>query len=220
MTSPSARPAWVDVICDGCGLYYSRHSHVLAVSLAVVDGQTGELRDLGDDVAPMRIGPCPRCGDNGVVVSGVKEMVRGVARTILAADPAVIADIQAIRADLEALALAIPGLTAAQAADHLEARSPQLSALSSWLRENQHLATWLAVVLSLLALLETRQQAGQNQPLRAKEIESIVKGVVGSRTDKPEPQPAPPSRNAPCTCGSEKKYKLCHGRAGATTHEP
>ncbi len=40
-------------------------------------------------------------------------------------------------------------------------------------------------------------------------------GRVPGRAPRRRPESKEPARNAPCPCGSGKKYKLCHGRPGA-----
>ncbi len=208
---------WVDVVCDQCELYYSRQSEILGVTVMVFD-KHGRRRDVGQP-APMRIGPCPRCGSNqGLVVSGIRESVKGAAHTILSSNPDVIAQFRTMVEEF----LARPDLTAREAADILDQRSSAFAGISTWLRENEHLAAWLGVLLSLLAIWQTQQSSDEAPHLNPSEIQTIVTEVVkdvlaASPHPTAPPAAARPSRNAPCPCGSGNKYKRCHGRQATPT---
>jgi preprotein translocase subunit SecA len=56
------------------------------------------------------------------------------------------------------------------------------------------------------------QNLAYSAPTEQGEVE--VKGVTVTNADDPF---AKVGRNAQCPCGSGKKYKMCHGRAGGPT---
>jgi preprotein translocase subunit SecA len=65
------------------------------------------------------------------------------------------------------------------------------------------------------------QQQEQSAPALGLGSGPVPASPAHSRANRPNPQGAPahssngPSRNAPCYCGSGKKYKRCHGAPGA-----
>jgi hypothetical protein len=130
-----------------------------------------------------------------------------------------------------------------QLADEIgEATAGGYSGFRTWLKENQDLAQWVGAGASVAAFLvmiilaffdkpSSQAPAGPHvvvnvqTPTDAELEERIREALKASRISTGQPT-APgdsetarragrsPARNAPCPCGSGKKYKRCHGAPG------
>jgi hypothetical protein len=79
------------------------------------------------------------------------------------------------------------------------------------------MATWLALIVTIINLLVMQMDAAGHQALSDTQIEQIIEHALTPNA-APIPSPAVPAptvsprvgRNQPCPCGSGKKYKYCH----------
>ncbi|URW83881.1 SEC-C metal-binding domain-containing protein [Alcaligenes sp. DN25] len=73
--------------------------------------------------------------------------------------------------------------------------------------------SFIAMLLAVIAFLfATQQQEPLNEDQVTRAVQRGVEAAQRSLVERDEPYAERPSRNQPCSCGSEKKYKHCCGR--------
>ena len=172
--------------------------------------------------------PCPMCGRHrGRVLAGEQQFVRDAEKLL-----------QGPERDAEKLGRLAKFLRKARersySDDEIRERAneeaPALSSLIEQLLdvrpERVDLATWHALLATIIRALETGQGGENDDILKPSQViyDSINQYNVttvqpSSTTDDPQHEAHKVGRNDPCPCGSGKKYKKCHGSptAGAAT---
>jgi hypothetical protein len=121
-------------------------------------------------------------------------------------------------ADVEQLASAKALLEAAQQeadpapdalADQIAGLGAAVAGLADEVRrlKGHDYSGWAQVVLALIGLLIAAKMMTAPQPVTDDDIERLVQKLGPT----PAAQMTQPSRNAPCWCGSQRKFKRCHG---------
>jgi SEC-C motif len=166
-----------------------------------------------------RYGPCPRCGGNGHIPDGVYryanhvvEFLRGPQES-LAALRKVEALLRTVQSQsptrdelLNQVRAVAPGVAGAME------KAPTVAVTQQWIQI-------LLAFVTLAILVQTTYFKKSDKELENKFIEHLLQE---NKELKPQKQPgvsgqpirrASPKvpRNAPCTCGSGKKYKRCCG---------
>lgn len=190
----------MNIVCDRCALFFTADPFVLGVEAP--DGTVGGV---------VKFGPCPRCGGQGTVVSARHGRSDHGEHVVMTTNYDAVVELLA-RLQQEGPAGRI---SAAEAAAELEKVSPSLAPLAAWLRRNEHLATWLSVVLAVLALMLSQNSGGMTADQLEQVIDRVVENQAPAGPSSVDGRPGrAPARNAPCWCGSGMKFKHCHGRPG------
>ncbi|WP_430250125.1 SEC-C metal-binding domain-containing protein [Priestia flexa] len=172
-------------------------------------------------------GPCPRCNGIGNVPDGTFSFVENAIQ-ILSAPQRTIEELTRFS---EILRSAQKGSTSAEKIkEEVLKETPQLSPLLRFLK-NEDFRFWLTTIIAVLALVIPmfEDEDPKPEPVISQEIEvnQVINNVYEIDSQNPliNTQAAPPTqtitqpirsekigRNKPCPCGSEMKYKYCHGR--------
>jgi hypothetical protein len=132
----------------------------------------------------------------------------------------------ASREELSALRDALAnaeGMSAQEVADSIERAAPRHSGLADWMRKRENrleLQGYIVILIGFISLLLTIYVVMNS--VTAEQIEQLIQAVnQEQRTEQALihavkqqeriEQTRSPGRNEPCYCGSEIKYKLCHG---------
>jgi uncharacterized protein YecA (UPF0149 family) len=146
-------------------------------------------------------GPCPVCGGRGHIPDGLYNFV-GQTIELLSGPASTVADLQKLAAILER--------ARQQRADHEEVsaaiarEAPAFTGLGTLLPTNRNeLYGFITMVLTAIGVI-LAAKAGQSKV----EVNQVVNVIATA------PAQAPPriSQNAPCPCGSGKKFRECHGK--------
>jgi len=195
-------------ICDTClTVWDPRAFNVSGASNVVIE-----------DVS---VSPCPSCGGVGHIPDGIyaatTDAISVVATTAKSA--------QSLRTLLRILQQARDQrATAEQLSKSLEqeqgANLKPVADLVRQLPKKLDIKYWIGIAIAVVALLEgqmTDQKVGRIEA----QVEQIYAQVLAQHqgaipaavpTQAASPRPLPKvGRNAPCPCGSGKKYKRCHG---------
>jgi len=155
-------------------------------------------------------GPCPRCGGMGSVPDGVFNVTGNVIEILSAPNRT----FQQLSALSEILKSAASGKKSSEEiAKEIEDKVPVLSPVAKYMPKNAtELVAWLTFIL---LAIQTINHLGDDD---APDVNIILNQSV-EKSMRPEnyypfaiPQ-TPNSRNAPCPCGSGKRYKHCCGKA-------
>jgi hypothetical protein len=197
----------IPVVCDSCKKLW------VTESLFGVEGE-GAASVTMKNVA---VSPCPYCGGTGHVPDGLYELRSNAAhyfgklnvdelRALLyvAQD----APLHTLDADLVAARIAHEVPSASAIASQVKNSGMSMSALVTWL-------TLLAAVLQILIPLVHHDESLSAQQIEkafVSALEHVRDETTPPKHPAPKPTQAKPGRNDPCSCGSGKKYKHCHGR--------
>jgi hypothetical protein len=211
----------IPAVCDSCGRVF------VATNLI---GGTGsvQLENVG-------VGPCPYCGGMGKVPDGLYEFAGDAVRILRSrtAD-----ELDAIRSIVERVRAGELDTEAAGA--EIDRVAPGAGALSALLSgRSQTLAAWLAVLIALLAWLAPRASRRPSPPMShidvtvdvgpgpvddaqvrrvveqvlSEQLAQVIASPSSVTPEKRQPTRANKTgRNAPCPCGSGRKFKHCHAR--------
>lgn len=152
-------------------------------------------------------GPCPRCGGMGSVPDGVFNFTENVIE-ILSAPNRTIEQLSALSAILKSAAS--DKKSSDEIAKEIEDKVPDLSPIARFMPKNAtELVAWLTFVL--LAIQTINQLGEDDSPDVTIILNQSVEESMKPENYYPFEAPSPPSRNAPCPCGSGKRYKHCCG---------
>jgi hypothetical protein len=198
--------ALVPVICDNC--------HILFTTNSLFGGnlQQTTFKNVG-------YGPCPVCGSDGSVPDGVYNLIGNTIE--LLSGPAT--RVPELRILAEILRNArIRRAAPAEVQKAVEEKVPQFAQLISQLAKyrNDFYQT-LAIIIAVISALISYSQSGKELPKI--EVNQVINFISQQPPEAPKTQQlATPSttqkikkkfrRNELCYCGSNKKYKKCHGQ--------
>jgi hypothetical protein len=188
----------VPALCDTCGAVYRS---AVVVETPVRDAYAGK-----------DAGRCPVCGSAGRFRDDIFELIASVAELLAAPDrtPAeltrlvdVMNEASEQRAD------------SAFVAGRIRSDLPALSGFTEWLpegRQGLNSLITITVVLSVMTVgVRLRDGAAANVSLQ-QAVDRIFAEADAAATSLGPRARASTGRNAPCHCGSGKKYKHCCGR--------
>lgn len=181
-------------VCDRCGLVSSSGFFVDNSTSISVTGYSAL---------------CP-CGGTARIQDGSYDVLEGRISLASALSSLRRDDLMELRSRLERLESAGAGTD--EVATEVSTVAP---GLGEWLKNPENrgrdsIVILLMVVQTLLSLLTYR---ATNTPTSA-DVQQVVIQIEGGEDSNP-----PLPRRAPCWCGSEKRYKNCHGR-GAPEPDP
>jgi uncharacterized protein YecA (UPF0149 family) len=102
--------------------------------------------------------------------------------------------------------------SAEEIAKNIEKKAPEFNSISRYIPKNAtELVAWLTLIL--LAIQTINQLGKDETPDINIILNQSIEQSMDPRNYYPFAQPIPPSRNAPCPCGSGKRYKHCCGKA-------
>jgi uncharacterized protein YchJ len=170
-------------------------------------------------VINLRCGPCPRCGGDGHVPSGTYTIARGIIHALLSSASS--------QQELQRLAEILQrakdaNQSAGQAAETIERELPQFSAVSRELKVARF-ALAVAIIdmaLNAVQVMIALHASGAPAPVNQSVVVNQTVNNYYLQPEANQQRPTaiecvdgkpPPGRNEPCTCGSGKKYKHCHG---------
>ena len=207
MTSPIPSPAR----CVSCGARFQLHAPVIAFADLRLTDATGKVSEAlpGPETVTFNAA-CPRCGGDAVIATVEVTGENGKKAWVTSTDLSVLVDIRNSLRELK---------DPEEAARLIEARAPALRPLSDWLRANEHLATWLTLLITIIeALMSLSAGARTPEQMTPQQVQQVITQVVeqveNGKSPRLHPQRRPgraPARNATCPCGSGVKYKRCHG---------
>jgi uncharacterized protein YecA (UPF0149 family) len=197
----------IPAFCDKCGAIFR--------SGIFIGGGTATL--VGN-----KAGPCPMCASMGTIPDGVYSAAGNVLRLLsgphktveqLIKLAAIIAEARRVQEEPN------------QIAEKIKQEAPELSSLVDALpKTRSELYNFILVICAAVTVLLTAAVFNKEDAPSEAEIERMVEDTVRKAIQESQKQPpiiekkqpyiAPekPSRNSPCSCGSEKKYKHCCGR--------
>lgn len=147
---------------------------------------------------------CPRCQyQNQVDGTYEAAVVDGRIQAIL--HDMTPAELLALRESV-AMALQAPGSSVNEMASAIEKHSGWLATLVRSKENRAEVYAILSVLLAVISILLSVHQSG-SAPTPPQIHQTIYDVQVGQYHDLPIP------RRGPCFCGSEKRYKNCHGKA-------
>lgn len=184
----------LNVRCHVCGFVFSS-------GISVSPGATVHLEG--------NLTVCPRCGSSEPIPDGsftarISDFVR-----IIKAAPDPLGTARELLEELER----------AKSRDDLDKlRNEQFVRFKKWLPDSpDKIAAYIAIVMALIQLLTHEPQIDiHNDTIVVNRIEQVITDAPPPiRTQPPTLSPTPmytdTPRNAPCPCGSGRKYKRCHG---------
>lgn len=126
------------------------------------------------------------------------------------------------------------GTTPDLLAEQLDSARGGSSAFASWLRENEWVASWLGLLLTVILAVVDHTKAASSEPATPppakaavqmpndNELDRIIQQAISDmERGRPEQQQVArrpgraPARNSSCPCGSGLKFKRCHGTPGS-----
>ena len=197
----------VPAFCDTCGTVFR--------SGIVVENSTN-ITFVGN-----RAGPCPVCGGMGHIPDGVFNFV-GNTIEILAAPQRTVEELSRLSRILREARE--KKQTPEDVAQTIRKELPELSRLADFLPQTRaEFYAFLTLIVTVIALLSQGGGGGKttnitvNQTINQVLVDTdkSAKSSVhpSTRQAHPPEKVAPKAgRNAPCPCGSGKKYKKCCGR--------
>ena len=197
----------VPAVCDSCGAFFPSPIEVTN-STDITFGGIG-------------VGPCPRCGGTGHVPDGTYNFVGDTIE--LLSGP------QRSRSELERLAAILRdaqkrGASVEQVRDEVRREVPELTSLADALpRTRNELYAFITLILAILALLLSEARRTGDTKIEVTQIFNLVTQTApapqaqkparsSSKLKSKPPGSSKIGRNAPCPCGTGKKYKHCHLR--------
>lgn len=195
------------VICDSCGTRFAQ-SNIFGGSGIVT------LKDVG-------VGPCPSCGGMGRVPDGTYQFNDDTIRLLQGP--------QRTKNELARFADILRGIlgndaTLDDGVATVRHEIPDLAPLVEEIRKTRNAdwqKFWLRAILSVvLTLLASQSIQAKNIDFNAAINQTVEQHNYYSQQVQPRMEQTPTNlprqvhkvgRNEPCPCGSEKKYKKCHG---------
>lgn len=204
-------------ICDTCGTAFKSGLVIEASRNVTLSGNTA--------------GPCPNCGNMGHIPDGVFNFI-GDAIEILKAPQITIQELMKFSRILQSAKK--NNTPPERLREEIQQTTPELNSLFDLQQANQgvinqSLQFWITTILAILQLVISFSQAEEKPQQPQEIIQKIeVNQVINNfNYDQPNAKPSNPAainqniknepvrvnkvgRNAPCPCGSGKKYKNCH----------
>jgi len=186
----------IPAFCDSCGA---------AFPSGIVVDNCSNIHLSGN-----KAGPCPRCGGMGSVIDGVFNVTGNIIE-ILSAPTRTIDQLQKLAGIIKSAAA--EKKSSEEIAKDIKNEVPELSAVAGYIPTNAaELVAWLTFIL---LAIQTISQLGDDH---APDVNVIFNQTIEKSMEPQNYYPfnipqAPPSRNAPCPCGSGKRYKHCCGKA-------
>jgi preprotein translocase subunit SecA len=172
-------------------------------------------------ISDVAVSPCPNCGGVGHIPDGIysatTDTISVVATTAKSAQSlATLLRILQRARDQQATAEELAKSLEQEQATDLK----PVAELVRRLPRKLDIKYWLGIAIAVVALLEGQATDHKVDVIDA-QVEQIYAQVIAQHpTAPPTPMPASTAsqrpfpkvgRNAPCPCGSGKKYKRCHG---------
>lgn len=157
-----------------------------------------------------RSGPCPSCGGIGHVPDGVFNFIGNTIEILSAPQRTVEELARLVQIIHEAKA---KQQSNEQVAAQIKQELPGLSSLADILPKNRGgLYGFLGVVLATVTLL-IQSPPSQNITINVSQVveQTFAAASAPKQKQQESSQSKKTGRNAPCPCGSEKKYKKCCG---------
>jgi len=197
--------AKIPVVCDSCDLFF------MSRSLLVGAGQVTFINCFQNQ--------CPKCGNPLRILDGTYELVDNTTK-LLSGPESTVSKLKRLYEILQTAKT--QKSTANEIKNQLNKEIPSLSALSDLLpKTKQELYTAISIIIAVISLL---MQSMNKSPSTKIEVNQVVNNIFQETPLIPKVKPNKnPSinnysipkktgRNAPCTCGSGRKYKHCHGK--------
>jgi len=193
--------------CTGCGLVFG--------SGFVIENSTNiHIQNFSAS--------CPRCGSIAKVPDGVYNVLGGVVE-LLSGPTKSLSQIRSLQQKLRHVRAHSKSHEDVQRL--ISKNAPELSSIASSLPKTRgELYAFLTVLITLLGLLVNTYTARKPSGPTQAEIEAMIAKALSKSTERSVPLPPQTTekhkkskigRNAPCPCGSGKKYKrCCLGKAG------
>lgn len=188
--------------CGNCG-------YLFPSGYGVDPGVTGvEVSMKGWESAPVST-PCPMCGRRrGRVLAGEFEFVKDTMK-FLSGPESTVKELERLVAFLREAQER--GASADEILTTVDAEEPTLSPIIRKLLADRparmELAAWLSILIAILTALWTNSR---EEPEPSQVIYNTNNYNVTVQTP-PADRVGKVGRNAPCPCGSGKKFKKCHG---------
>lgn len=159
-----------------------------------------------------KVYPCPECGGLGLIPDGIYEYISG-AITFLSGPDASAEQLEKVKAILGS-PLA-EQKTKEEVLSEIRRESPEVASFLAKLGGLNNVVQWLALLVALIGVAIDIHTSyfNSSKPDKDKVIEYLLEQLQRqneAKRDAPAEKPVP--RNAPCPCGSGKKYKHCCGR--------
>lgn len=202
---------YMPAICDTCGTIFNSGLYIENAKGLTLSGNTA--------------GPCPSCNNMGHIPDGFYNFVENALKVItpektiqeLKAFEKTIRTVQKNNQQPELIREKSEEKLEEKVEEKLEEKSPQLAYfVNSLPANNETTNVWLQFFLSLLLLFIQNAIDEKPEPVQPTEIEiNTVINNISTNTYVPnQNQPIvveKVGRNELCPCGSEIKYKRCHG---------
>ena len=171
-----------------------------------------------------RVGPCPNCGGFGRIPDGVYHYANNVVEFLRGPSES-LADLRKVEALLKHIRT--KSLTREEVLQEVRAVSPSVAGALDKAPTTDVTQQWIQILIAfvtLAILIQTTYFKKSDKELEKLFIEHLLqenKELRGKKTESAKTQPyhrITPKipRNAPCTCGSGKKFKRCCGATPTT----
>jgi hypothetical protein len=206
--SGASGPAWLSRIRADAGRTLERVARLLALceqcsTVFTADNIIGGSGDVTFTLTDTSVGPCPNCGGMGRVPDGDYRMVKDTVQLLRGRSP-------------EQLLRLVNVLQTYRDAPDLDDRvRTEVPELAAALQQDGTVdwKFWLPVLVAVLLFLLGPKYASmfEKPDPSLQEIVQILEREA-SPTSAPTPEVSNKTpRNAPCPCGSGRKFKRCHG---------
>ncbi len=215
----------IPAVCNRCGSFYPS-------GYGFDPGGTGVT---GTFTVPNRpvSRPCPACGGNGHVLGGAWHIVENTIQ-LLEGPERTVSELQRLAGILRE--------ARDRGADLEEVRGSVEREFPGWgqglskllvPRTPADLAAYLTLILMIIGMILDAKNDGRT--VKVEEVNQVINNItVEASTPSALPAPVPSgsvnqspeqveagrrvSRNQPCPCGSDLKFKKCHGAGGETRY--
>lgn len=158
-----------------------------------------------------RVGPCPKCGQSGIVPDGIYNYANSAIK-FLTGPWASIDKLKKVEAILRKAQKQSP--TREQVLREVEEESPEAAVVLKKVPDSNNIIQWLMLLLSfiLVAIMVHTSYFKDDSKIEDKIIENLLKEnqKLNKKIPHVRPEPKIPV-NSSCPCGSGKKYKKCCG---------
>ncbi len=164
------------------------------------------------EMSNVRVGPCPKCGSSGVVPDGVYKYANNVINFLTGPS----SSIEALK-QVEAILKKAKkeGASKEEVISEIEKASPDTAKALRDVPSGPSYIQWLMLIIAIIsvAIQAHTSYFKEDTNLEDKVIEHLLeenKSLNDEIRTYERKEPKVP-RNAPCPCGSGKKYKKCCG---------
>ena len=153
-----------------------------------------------------RYGPCPVCGSMGLIPDGVYEYIDQTVSFL--SGPS--SSIQKLKKVKEILELALSQNKAKEEIlSDVEKESPEIASALSKLGGLNNVAQWLGILAAVVGVaIQVHTSYFKDDDAAVKD--KVIEYLLEEQKKKNQTENSVP-RNAPCPCGSGKRYKHCCG---------